>query len=157
MLSKKSIGFHEAHTEESIKFIFLVFKLQCFTSPTIFQSYYLCIDFFFSSYCKYYIVSWGNWPTNAVVCSKGVNLRIIVCRNILFGKTYYNFCFSGIILYCFIYTLIIFSKQIPNTFAKIINGYKGKFNTLWNSFWRKLLLAPEANSESCQTSKIELF
>ena len=57
--------------------------------------------------------------------------------------------------------LIKFSKQIANSFAKIINGYKGESKTLSNiwdgAFSTKLLLASEANSECCQTSKIELF
>ena len=57
--------------------------------------------------------------------------------------------------------LIKFSKQIANSFAKIINGYKGEFKTLSNiwdwAFSTKSLLALEVNSESCQTSKMELF
>ena len=57
--------------------------------------------------------------------------------------------------------LIKFSKQIPNSFAKIINGYKGQSKTLSNvwdgAFSTKSLLASEVNSECCQTSKIELF
>ena len=52
--------------------------------------------------------------------------------------------------------LIKFSKKIANSFAKIINGYKGQFKTLskiWDgAFSTKLLLASEANSECFQTS-----
>ena len=57
--------------------------------------------------------------------------------------------------------LIKFSKQVANSFVKIINGYKGEFKTLSNIWDRvftiKSLLASEANSESCQTSQMELF
>ena len=57
--------------------------------------------------------------------------------------------------------LIKFNKQVANSFAKIINGYKGEFKTLSNIWDRvfptKSLLASEANSESCQTSQMELF
>ena len=57
--------------------------------------------------------------------------------------------------------LIKLSKQVANSFAKIINGYKGQFKSVSNmsdgAFSTKLLLASEANSESCQTSKMELF
>ena len=54
-------------------------------------------------------------------------------------------------------TLIKFSRQIANSFAKVINGHKSKFRTLSNIldgvFSAKSLL----DSESCQTSKMELF
>ena len=57
--------------------------------------------------------------------------------------------------------LIRYSKQIANSFAKIIDGYRGEFKILSNiwdgSFSMKLLPNSEANSESCQTSKMELF
>ena len=57
--------------------------------------------------------------------------------------------------------LIKLSKQIANSFVKIINGYKGEFTTMssiWDgAFSKKQLLASEANSECCQISKIELF
>ena len=57
--------------------------------------------------------------------------------------------------------LIKFSKQVANSFVKIINGHKGEFKTLSNIWDRvftiKSLLASEANSESCQTSQMELF
>ena len=52
-------------------------------------------------------------------------------------------------------------KQIANSFAKIINGHKGKIqdpakHLRW-SFFRETVLASEANLESCHTSKMELF
>ena len=57
--------------------------------------------------------------------------------------------------------LIKFGKQIANSFAKIINGFKGEFKTqsnIWDgAFPAKSLLASEANSISYQTSKMELF
>ena len=57
--------------------------------------------------------------------------------------------------------LIKFSKQIANSFAKIINDYKGEFKTLSNiwdrAFSAKLLLVSSANSESYQTPKMEFF
>ena len=57
--------------------------------------------------------------------------------------------------------LIKFSEQIANTFAKIINGYKGEFKNfvkhLRCSFYRRLLLASEANLKPCQTFKMELL
>ena len=55
--------------------------------------------------------------------------------------------------------LIKFSKQIGNSFAKIIDKkvYPNPAKHLRWSFFRKLLLASEANSESSQTSKMELF
>ena len=58
---------------------------------------------------------------------------------------------------------IKFNKQIANTLAKIINGYRiqrriqNPVKRLRLSFFRKSLLASETNSESCQTSKIDLF
>ena len=55
--------------------------------------------------------------------------------------------------------LIKFSKQMGNSFVKIINtkvNTKSFKHLRWN-FFRKSLLASEANSESCQTSKMELF
>ena len=57
--------------------------------------------------------------------------------------------------------LIKFSKQIAKSFAKIINDYKGEFKALSNiwdgAFSTKPLLVSSANSESYQTSKMELF
>ena len=50
--------------------------------------------------------------------------------------------------------LLKFIKQISNSFPKITNGYNIKAN--W-SFYQKSLLALQAISESCQTSKMELF
>ena len=55
--------------------------------------------------------------------------------------------------------LIKFSKQIENSFVKIINtkvNSKPVTQLRW-SFFCKSLLTSEANSESCHTSKIELF
>ena len=55
---------------------------------------------------------------------------------------------------------IKFSKQIANTFAKIINGYKGEFKILSNTsdgafsancYWLQRRI------KTCQTSKMELF
>ena len=58
-------------------------------------------------------------------------------------------------------TLIKFSKQIANSFAEIINDYKGDCKTLSNiwhvAFPEKSSLASKANSGSFQTSKMELF
>ena len=57
--------------------------------------------------------------------------------------------------------LLRLSKQIVNSFAKIISGYKGEFKTLSNiwdgGFTTKLLLASEAHSKCCQASKMEHF
>ena len=43
--------------------------------------------FFFSLWCEYYIVSWENWPTKAVICSKGLNFLKMQIRHILKLKT----------------------------------------------------------------------
>ena len=84
--------------------------------------------------------------------SDGLNM---VCRNIWLGNTYYNFCYSANILnirscgfdrteyYIAWYMgnmFIKFSKQKANTFAKIINGYKGEFKTLTN-IWERAFFA----------------
>ena len=55
--------------------------------------------------------------------------------------------------------LIKFNKEIGNNFAKInkIKIIKDPIKQLRWSFIRKLLLASEANSESCHISKIKLF
>ena len=57
--------------------------------------------------------------------------------------------------------LIKFSKHIANTFAKnnswLQRRIKSPVKHLRWSFFRKLLLASEANTESCQTSKMEVF
>ena len=54
--------------------------------------------------------------------------------------------------------LIKFSKQIGNSFVKIIQiSVQNPVKHLRWSFLHKLLLAAEANSESCQTSMMELF
>ena len=62
-------------------------------------------------------------------------------RNMWLGNTYYKFCYSANMLNIrsrgfdhaqYVYMLIKFSKQIANTFAKIVNDYKGEFKTLSN-------------------------
>ena len=55
--------------------------------------------------------------------------------------------------------LIKFSKQIGNSLAKIINTkwIPDPAKYLRWSFFRKSSLGLEANSESCQTSKMELL
>ena len=55
--------------------------------------------------------------------------------------------------------LIKFSKQIGNSFAKILiqRRIQNPVKKLRWGFFRELLLASEVNSESCHTSKMELF
>ena len=55
--------------------------------------------------------------------------------------------------------LIKFSKQIGNSFAKIVNAKMSSIpcQTSEMELSRKSLLASEANSETCQTSKMESF
>ena len=74
--------------------------------------------------------------------------RIVFYRNIWLENTHYNFCHSAnmlsikvnvdftvhntVLLDIWWNMLIKFSKQITNTFAKIIHGYKGEFKILLN-------------------------
>ena len=55
--------------------------------------------------------------------------------------------------------LIEFSKQIANSFVKMINTKVSSkpCQTSKMELFRKSPLASEANSESCQTSKMKLF
>ena len=67
----------------------------------------------------------------------------MVSRNIWQGYTYYNFCYSANMLNIkshvdftvdntVLLAIIKFNKEMANAFARIINGYKGKFKTLSN-------------------------
>ena len=93
------------------------------------------------------IVYRSTWLGNTII--------IFVIQQICSNKAHLDLTMHNAVM------LIKFSKQIANTFAKIINSYKGEFKTLsniWNgTFSAKSLLASEANSECWQTTKMEFF
>ena len=70
------------HIRRSQLYLFPSFRtLMLYSSPDI-SKFISTHGFFFGSQCEYYIVSWGDWLTKAVVYSKG--LTFSKCRSFIF-------------------------------------------------------------------------
>ena len=68
---QKSLLVSIKHIRRSQLYLFLNFNLY---SSAYISKLLSMHRFFFSSEYKYYIVSWVNWPSKAVICSKDLNL-----------------------------------------------------------------------------------